>query len=45
MASNLDLLSRNLVEMNGMVCKECRSKVELAHIDENYVIHGTCEKW
>ena len=42
MASSLDLLSKNLVGTNGMVCEECRNKVELMHIDENYVNHGTC---
>ena len=44
MASSLDSLSRNLVEVNGMVRKECRSKTELKHIDENYGTHGTCGK-
>ena len=42
MVSSLDCLSRNLVEVNGMVCKECRSEAELTHINENYVAHGTC---
>ena len=44
MASSLDSLSRNLVGMNCMVCKECTSKAELTHIDENYVAHGMCGK-
>ena len=44
MASTLDSLSRNLVGTNGMVCEECKSEVELIHIDENYVTHGTCGK-
>ena len=37
MASSLDLLSRDLVGVNGMVQKECKSEVELMHIDENSV--------
>ena len=41
MASSLDLLSRNLVVVNGMMCKGCRSEAELTHINENYVAHGT----
>ena len=44
MASTLDLLSKNLVGTNGMVCKECRSEAELMLIDENYVTHGMCVK-
>ena len=42
MESSLDLLSRNLAGMNGMVCEGCGSKVKLTHIDENYIAHGTC---
>ena len=44
MVSSLDSFYRNLVEVNGKVCKKCRSKVELTCIDENYVAHGTCGK-
>ena len=44
MASSLDSLSKNLVEMNGMMCEECGSKTELTHIDENHVTYGTCGK-
>ena len=44
MSSSLDSLSRNLVGVNGMVCKRCESATELTHIDENYVAHGTCGK-
>ena len=33
-----------MVGVNGMVCKECGSEVELMHINENYVAHGTCRK-
>ena len=44
MSSSLDLLSRNLVGVNGMVCKGCGSEAELTHIDENYVAHGMCGK-
>ena len=40
--SSLESLSRNLVGTNGMACKECRSEVELRHIDESYITHGTC---
>ena len=31
----LDLLSKNLVGMNGMMCKKCGSKAGLTHINEN----------
>ena len=53
MASSLDLLSKNLVGTNGMMCKrcekcekceKCESEAELIHIDENYVTHGMCGK-
>ena len=44
MATSLDSLSRNLVEVNGMVCKESRSEADLTHISENYFAHGTCGK-
>ena len=44
MASSLDLLARNLVWMNGMACKQCGSKTELMHINENYVTLGMCRK-
>ena len=44
MASSLNSLSRNLVGMNGMMCKESGSAEELTHIDENYVTHGMCGK-
>ena len=40
MASSLGSLARNLVGVNGMMCNQCKSKVELTHIDENYVAHG-----
>ena len=44
MSSSLDSLSRNLVGVNGMVCEGGGSEVELMHINENYVTHGTCGK-
>ena len=44
MSRSLISLSRNLVEVNGMVCEGCGNKVKLMHIDENYLAHGTCEK-
>ena len=44
MGSSLDTLSRNLVRLNGMVCIGYGSKVELTHINENYVTHGMCGK-
>ena len=44
MVSSLDLLARNLFEIDGMRCEECRSEVELMHIDENYITHGMGEK-
>ena len=39
MSSILDLLSRNLVGVDGMVCEWCGSEVDLAHISENNVTH------
>ena len=42
--SNLESLSKNLVEANGMMCEDCRSEVEHTHIDKNYITHGTCGK-
>ena len=44
LAGSLDLLSRNLVGVNGMMCEGCGSKLELTHINENYVAYGMCEK-
>ena len=44
MVSSLDSLVRNLVGVNGMMCKQCKSKTELSHIDDNYVVHGMCGK-
>ena len=44
MANSLDSLSRDLVGMNGMICEECGSEMELTHMDENYAIHGTWGK-
>ena len=47
MASSLDLLSKNLVGTNWMMCEKCEkcaSEAELIHIDENYVTHGICGK-
>ena len=45
MSSSLDLFSRKLVDVNGMVCKRCGSEAELIHINENYVSHGMCGKY
>ena len=44
MSSSLDLLSRNLVRVNGMMCEGCGNEANLTHIDENYATHGMCEK-
>ena len=44
MASSLDLLSKNLVGTNRMMCEKCGSEAEIIHIDENYVTHGMCGK-
>ena len=44
MASGLDSFTKNLVGVNGMMCKECKTQTELAHIDEDYVAHGQCRK-
>ena len=44
MSSNLDSLFRNLVEVNGMVCKGCGSETDLTHVNENYVTYGICRK-
>ena len=44
MSSSLDSLSRNLVGVNGMVCKGSGSEEEFTHIDENYVTHRMCRK-
>ena len=44
MSSSLDSPSRNLAEVNGMVCEGCGSEAELTHIDKNYVAHGMCGK-
>ena len=45
MASSLNLLAKNLVGVNGMICEvqhECGSEMELTHTDENYIAHGMC---
>ena len=44
MASGLHSLSRNLVVVNGMMCKECPTQTKLNHINEDYVAHGKCRK-
>ena len=44
MSSSLDLLARNLVGVNGMRCNQCRSEMELSHINENYIAHGMCSR-
>ena len=43
MASSLDVLSSNLVGVNGMVCNVYEDSCELTHIDEDYVAHGKCK--
>ena len=45
MVSSLDSLTKNLVGVNGMMSKECKSEVELTHIDKNYIAHGMCVRW
>ena len=42
MVSSLDLLARNLVGVNGMMCNQCKKGTELSHIHENYIAYGTC---
>ena len=44
MASSLDSLSKNLVGVNGMMCKEHGSKAELMHIYENHATNGMSGK-
>ena len=44
MSSSLDLLSKNLVGVNRMVCQGCRSEEELTCINEYYVTHRMCGK-
>ena len=39
MASTLHSLARNLVGVNGMICKKCESEAELTHTDYNYIAH------
>ena len=43
-ASSFDSLARNLVGVNGMMCSQCKSEMELSHIDENYIAYGMCGK-
>ena len=42
MGSSLVSLSSNLVEVNGMMWNQCKSKTELGDMDDNYVAHGMC---